>query len=63
VVACFAPSRPDGYTADHARAGLDEHLADPGFRSDVLPLLREVPEGCDIDVAGELAEDVRLMRV
>jgi hypothetical protein len=63
IVACFPPYRPDGYTAERARAGLDEHLADPGFRSDVLPLLREVPAGYDIDAAGELVEEVLLTRV
>ena len=54
IVVCFAPYRPDGYTAERARAGLDEHLADPGFPSVVLPLLREVSEGYDIDAAGAL---------
>ncbi len=63
IVACFAPYRPDGYTAERARAGLDEHLADPGFRSDVLPLLREVPEGYDIDAAGALVRDTLLALV
>ena len=63
IIACFNPYRPDGYTAERAREGLDEHLTDPGFRSDVLPLLREVPGGYDIDVAGALVRDTLLALV
>lgn len=63
IVACFPPYRPEGYTAERARAGLEEHLTDPGFRSDVLPLLREVPEGYDIDAAAELVGNELLTRV
>lgn len=53
IVACFDPYRPDGYTAARARQGLDEHVADIGFRDDLLPLLRAVPEAYDIDAAAE----------
>jgi hypothetical protein len=62
IVECFAPYRPDGYTAERARAGLDEHLTNAAFRADLLPLLREVPEGYDIDVAAELVGNVLLER-
>lgn len=63
IVACFAPYRPDGYTAERARAGLDEHLVDPAFRSDVLPLLHELPRDYDIDAAGALVRDTLLALV
>ena len=32
IVDCFGPYKPEGYTAERARQGLDEHLADEGFR-------------------------------
>ena len=63
IVACFDPYRPQAYTAERARRGLEEHLADAGFRADLLPLLREVPEGYDIDAAAELVGDTVLERV
>jgi hypothetical protein len=53
IVACFDPYRPDGYTAERARQGLEEHLGDSGFRADLLPLLRKVPEGYDLHAAAE----------
>ena len=63
IVACFDPYRPAGYTAARARQGLAEHLDDPGFRADLLPLLGAVPEGYDIDAAAALIADVLLDRV
>lgn len=54
IVGCFGPYRPDGYTAERARQGLAAHLDDPGFRSDLSPLLSEVPDGYDVDAAGSL---------
>lgn len=63
IVACFDPYRPEGYTAARARQGLAEHLDDPGFRADLLPLLGAVPEGYDIDAAAALIADVLLDRV
>jgi hypothetical protein len=54
IVACFDPYRPEGYTAARARQGLEEHLGDPGFRADLLPLLGAVPEGYDLDTAASL---------
>lgn len=54
IVGCFDPYRPDGYTDERARQGLAEHLDDPGFRSDLSPLLSEVPEGYDVDAAGAI---------
>ena len=63
IVACFDPYRPAGYTAARARQGLAEHLDDPGFRADLLPLLGAGPEGYDIDAAAALIADVLLDRV
>lgn len=60
IVACFDPYRPDGYTADRARQGLEEHLGDAGFRADLLPLLREVPDVYDIGAAAALVGDTLL---
>jgi hypothetical protein len=63
IVACFGPYRPDGYTAERARQGLEEHIGDPGFRSDLLPLLREIPEDYDVDAAAQRVADALLDRV
>lgn len=63
IVACFGPYRPDGYTAERALRGLDEHLSDADFRADLLPLLREVPEGYDLDAAASLIAEVLVARV
>lgn len=63
IVACFEPYRPDGYTAERARQGLDEHVADVGFRDDLLPLLRAVPEAYDPDAAAALIAGALLDRV
>ena len=52
IVACFDPYRRDGYPGERARQGLEEHLGDSGFRADLVPLLREVPEGYDLATAG-----------
>ena len=42
-------------TAERARLGLEDHLADAGFRADLLPLSRvAAPDGYDIDTAGAL---------
>lgn len=63
IVACFDLYRPDGYTAERARQGLEEHLADAGFRADLIPLLRKAPEDYDIDAAAELVGDSLLRMV
>lgn len=57
IVSCFEPYRPDGYAARRAQETLDEHLASRGFRNDLAPLIREVPEDYDIDAAGALVSD------
>lgn len=63
IVACFEPYRPDGYTAERARQGLAEHVADVGFRDDLRPLLRAVPEAYDPDAAAALIAGALLDRV
>lgn len=63
IVACFDPYRPEGYTAERAREGLDEHLADRGFRNDLSPLLRDTPESYDVDAAAALVRDELLSHV
>jgi len=60
IVACFGPYRPDGYTAERARQGLEEHLADDRFRADLLPLVGDVPAGYDLDAAGALVAETLL---
>jgi len=60
IVECFGPYRPDGYTAERARQGLEEHIADAGFRADLIPLMSDSPEGYDIDAAAALVADVLL---
>ena len=57
IIACFGPYAPDGYTAERARHGLDEHIADEGFRRDLEPLLRTTPINYDIDAAARLVRD------
>lgn len=54
LLAVFGPYRPEGLTADLAIANLQAKLADDTFRSDLTPLVGELPEGYDIDNAGEL---------
>jgi hypothetical protein len=63
IVACFGPYTPDGYTAERARQGLHEHVADEGFRRDLEPLLRTTPTGYDIDAAATLVRDQLFSRL
>ena len=63
IVASFGPYEPDGYTAERARHGLEEHLADQGFRRDLDPLLRTSPTGYDIDIAAALVRDELFSRL
>lgn len=63
IVACFGPYRPDGYTAERARQGLDEHLTDRAFRNDLTAMLRETPAGYDIDAAGAIVREQLLTLV
>ena len=60
ILSCFGPYRPDGYTAVLAVANLEEHVADPGFRSDLLDLTTE-SSGYDLDEAAAIVAE-RLLR-
>lgn len=62
ILTCFAPYRPDGYTAATAVANLQEHVADRGFREDLLDLVAEAA-GFDVDVAAGLVTDELLRRL
>ena len=58
IVACFDPYRPDGYTRAMAVANLEEHVADAGFRTDLLALVGE-DIGFDVDEgAARVAEEL-----
>lgn len=57
LVACFAPYRPDGYTARRAELNLREKLRSEDFRNDLRPLVGVWPEGYDLDRAGALILD------
>ena len=54
LLAVFGPYRPSGLTADLAIANLKEKLNDDAFRSDLTPLIGELPTVYDIDGAAEL---------
>lgn len=62
ILACFAPYRPDGYTTATAVANLQEHVADRGFREDILDLVAD-DSGFDIDAAAGLVTDELLRRL
>lgn len=53
ILDCFGPYRPEGYTTATAVANLEEHVADVGFRTDLLGLTGE-DAGFDVDEAAAL---------
>jgi predicted nucleotidyltransferase component of viral defense system len=63
IVACFAPYRPAGYTADLAIANLREKLHDDAFRRDLDPLVARWPDGYDVAAAGQLVIGTVLAQV
>jgi predicted nucleotidyltransferase component of viral defense system len=54
IVECFAPYRPDRYTARLAELNLREKLQDHNFRNDLNPLVAQWPEDYEIDAAAEV---------
>jgi predicted nucleotidyltransferase component of viral defense system len=62
ILESFGPYRPDGYSAALAVANLAEHVADPGFRSDLLDLTTE-SSGYDVDEAAALVTEQLLRHV
>lgn len=62
ILGSFGPYRPEGYTAALAVANLEEHVADPGFRTDLLDLTTESSD-YDIDEAAALVTEQLLRHV
>jgi len=58
VVDCFAPYRPDGWTAERALANLTNKLDDDGFLHDLDALVQDSPPGYSITAARTVAEMV-----
>jgi len=56
ILACFGPYRPVGYTTATAVANLEEHVADAGFRGDLLDIVGQQTE-FDVDQAAALVTD------
>jgi predicted nucleotidyltransferase component of viral defense system len=63
IVACFAPYRPQGYTAHLAVDNLREKLADEAFNRDLDPLVAQWPHGYNVGTAGQLVIDTVLTRL
>lgn len=62
ILACFGPYRPDGYTTATVVASLEEHVADAGFRGDLVDLVGE-GTGFDVDEAAALVTDELVRRL
>jgi len=62
ILACFVPYRPDGYSAAAAVANLAGHVAEPGFRGDLLDLVVE-DTGFDVQEAADLVTTELLSRL
>ena len=58
VVDCFAPYRPDGWTAERALVNLTNKLDDEGFLHDLDALVQGSPPGYSITAARAAAEMV-----
>lgn len=56
VAACFAPYRPDGWSAELAIENLNRKLASPPYLQDLRPLVSEWPDGFNAEAAMEVAE-------
>lgn len=62
ILSCFGPYRPDGYIAALSVANLEGHVADRGFRSDLLDLTTDL-SGYDIDHAASVVIERLLLHV
>ena len=62
ILACFTPYRPEGYAAAVAIANLEGHVADAGFRHDLLDLVGE-DTGFHVEAAAALITEELLSRV
>lgn len=63
IIECFAPYRPDKYTAVLAEQNLRAKLADVSFRHDLDQLISTRRLGYDIDAAAELVIDQLLRQL
>ena len=54
IVECFAPYRPDGYTALLAEQNLRRKILRNDFQNDLRPLLSVWPDTYDVDAAAEM---------
>nr|WP_246221118.1 nucleotidyl transferase AbiEii/AbiGii toxin family protein [Phytoactinopolyspora mesophila] len=63
IVRVFAVYRPPGLSSAVAERNLQAKLDDAEFRHDLHPLLVAVPDGYDIDVAGQLVTEELLRRL
>ena len=54
IVECFAPYRPDGYSARLAEQHLRLKLARADFRNDLRPLVSAWPAEYEVETAGEM---------
>lgn len=57
IVDCFAPYRPDGYTAAVATVNLRDKVDNVVFRRDLEPLVGDWADGYDVDAAAEMVID------
>lgn len=57
IIECFAPYRPDKYTAVNGEQNLRAKLTDLSFRHDLDQLVSTRRLGYDIDAAAELVVD------
>jgi predicted nucleotidyltransferase component of viral defense system len=58
IATCFAPYRPDTWTAARALANLDAKLADRQFLRDLDALVNTRPDGYEVDDARSIVESI-----
>ncbi|SEF15565.1 nucleotidyl transferase AbiEii/AbiGii toxin family protein [Jiangella alba] len=63
ILEAFGPYRPDSFTSARAIANLRGKVADNSFRSDLGPLVAQIPDGYGIDTAAELIIDQLLSHI
>lgn len=63
ILAAFGPYCPEGLTAKQSVNNLQRKVADPTFRSDLVPLLSSVPTAYAVDAAAELVIQQLLKRL
>jgi len=63
ILSALVPYRPVGLTSRSAITNLRNKAADESFRNDIVPLVRELPAGYDIDEAVEVVIEKLLMKL